>query len=58
MNPHGDIVTNIGAGAAIISPWWLPALREWSEVAGLCLPILGCTWLVIQIGYKLYKEKK
>lgn len=49
---------NAIAGAAIVSPWWLPGLQHWSEVAGLLLPIAGLIWLVIQIVGYLYKHKR
>lgn len=40
------------AGVAVISPWWLPYLEQFSQVAGLLLPIAGLIYLVIQIiGY-------
>jgi len=58
MQHHGDIITSVGAGAAVISPWWLPVLREWSEVAGYMLPFLGCAWLLMQMSYWLYKRYK
>lgn len=58
MNHPGDIVTNTGAVAAIASPWWLPALHQVSEVAGLALPILGVLWLCVQISVKIYQLRK
>ena len=48
-----DHATNAAAGAAVSSPVWLPSLREMSDTAGLLLPILGATWLVVQITLKL-----
>jgi hypothetical protein len=49
-----EILTDAGAVAAIASPWWLPALHSWSEVAAQILPIAGVTWLVVQIAVKLH----
>lgn len=46
--------TAIAVGAGL-TPVWLPTLREASEAAGLLLPILGCTWLIIQVIFKLMK---
>lgn len=46
-------LTDIVAAGALISPVWLPSLHEWSEMAGLLVPILGGLWLVIQIVVKL-----
>ena len=51
---NGEIVTDTGAVAAIASPWWLPALHNVSEVAALVLPIIGVTWLVVQIAVKIH----
>jgi hypothetical protein len=42
------ISSGIAAGAAI-SPWWLPALKAASEVAGMLLPVLGVVWLIVQM---------
>lgn len=51
---NGEAVTDTGALAALVSPVWLPALHTASEVAALVLPILGATWLAVQIAIKLY----
>lgn len=42
------ISSGIAAGAAI-SPWWLPALKAASDVAGMLLPIVGVIWLLVQM---------
>lgn len=47
-------MTDTGAVAAIVSPWWLPALHQWSEVFALLLPIAGVIWLSVQIGVKIH----
>lgn len=51
---NGEIVTDTGAVAAIASPWWLPALHDVSQVAAFLLPIVGVTWLVVQIAVKIH----
>lgn len=51
---QGEAITDTAAVAAIGSPWWLPALHSWSEIAAQLLPIAGVTWLVVQIGVKLH----
>jgi hypothetical protein len=53
----GEFVTNTGAVAAIVSPWWLPALHTVSDVAALALPIMGVVWLSVQIVVKIYQVK-
>lgn len=50
----GEVVTDTGAVAAIMSPWWLPAVHQVSDVAALALPILGAVWLVVQIAIKIH----
>lgn len=54
----GEIVTDTGAVAALTSPVWLPALHTASEFAALILPILGATWLLLQIVLKIYSHKR
>lgn len=44
-----------------MSPVWLPSLQQASDIAGLALPILGVTWLLVQIVghfWKVYKQWK
>lgn len=53
-----ELVTDITATVAIASPWWLPALKEASDIAGLMLPIFGIVWLIVQIGFKFYLSHK
>jgi hypothetical protein len=54
----GEAATDAAALIAAASPKWLPLLRETSEVAGLVLPILGCAWLIIQIGFKIHAARR
>jgi hypothetical protein len=53
-----DHFTSAGAGAAIASPLWLPAIQGLSEVCAVVLPILGVAWLLIQITDKLLRNRK
>lgn len=48
-----DTFTNAGAGAAVVSPLWLPTLHDISAGASWLLPVLGCGWLLMQIAFKL-----
>ena len=45
-----DKLTNTVAGAAAVSPWWLPSVADVSHAATIALPILGCLWLLIQMA--------
>jgi hypothetical protein len=60
MLPDGKFewITDTASVVAIASPWWLPLLKETSEVAAYILPILGAIWLATQIGWKWYRELK
>lgn len=51
-----NAVNNSIAGAAVASPIWLPSLQQVSEAAGLLLPIAGCVWFAIQIGFFLWSK--
>ncbi len=51
-----EIVTDTASVVAIATPWWLPWLRETSEVAAYVLPIMGVLWLSTQIGFKFYNQ--
>lgn len=51
-----DPATHAGAVAAITSPWWLPWVLGVSAGAAWLLPILGCLWLSVQIGFFLYNK--
>jgi hypothetical protein len=48
-----NVMTNAGAGAAVVSPWWLPALHDVSAFAAEIVPILGAAWLIVQIIAKV-----
>lgn len=51
-------VTTVVAAAAVGAPLWLPSIKQVSDVSGLLMPILGVTWLVIQIISKLHEMRK
>ena len=46
-------ITAAVSGAAIISPAF--NFKDTSETAALLLPILGCLWLLVQIGLKTWE---
>lgn len=58
MNGVTTKITDGIAGAALVSPWWLPFLQNASDIAGLLLPIAGLIWLVIQIVGYIIKDRK
>lgn len=53
-----DHLTTAGAGAAIVSPLWLPPLQVISDTASIILPILGVVWLVVQITVKVIEVRR
>lgn len=57
MTP-GEVVTDTGAVAAVLSPWWLPALHDVSQIAALLLPIAGVVWLAVQIVTKIIEANR
>lgn len=46
------------SAAMISSPLWLPSLKTVSDVAEIVAPILGCIYLSLQIGFKLWDRTK
>lgn len=60
MDTHtiANDVTNVAAGGAIVSPWWLPAIAGVSEFAAIILPILGAIWLAVQIWAKVTEVRR
>lgn len=46
------------AAGAITSPLWRQALQSVSEDAALLAPILGCLWLIVQIGAKIIETRR
>ena len=53
-----DNLTNAAAGAAVVSPFWLPWLQQVSEIASVALPILGAIWLIVQIAAKIIEVRR
>jgi hypothetical protein len=51
-------VGGVVAGAAITSPLWLQQIKPYSDVAAIFVPILGCIYLLMQIGFKLWDRTK
>lgn len=47
-------ITDVTATSALFAPWWWPDLHTWSSLAGEALPILGATWLILQILTRAY----
>jgi len=48
----------IVSAAMISSPLWLPSLKAVSDVAEVVAPILGCIYLSLQIGFKLWDRTR
>lgn len=42
----------------IATPLWLQELKSVSEVAAILVPILGCIYLSMQIGFKLWDRTR
>jgi len=42
----------------VVSPFWLPAVMQISEIASVTLPILGAVWLVVQIVAKVVEVRR
>lgn len=57
----GDKVNNTIAAGAITSPLWIEYLVTASAFFGHLLPVLGVTWLCLQMythWHKYYKSRK
>lgn len=52
-----DTVTTAGAGAMVVSPWWLPYLHMAHDGVAYALPFLGAAWILIQMYYKVRSER-
>jgi len=50
-----NAVVSIGM---ITSPWWVFYLKDVSAIAALFAPILGCIYLLMQIGFKLWDRSR
>lgn len=42
----------------ISSPLWLQYVKEVSDIAAVFVPILGCIYLSLQIGFKLWDRAR
>jgi hypothetical protein len=51
-------VGGVVAGAMISSPFWIQEVKPYSDVAALFAPILGCIYLSLQIGFKLWDRTR
>ena len=46
------------SAAMISSPFWLSSLKPFSDAAAVFAPILGCIYLSLQIGFKLWDRTR
>ena len=46
------------SAAMISSPLWLSSIKPVSDVAAAIAPILGCIYLSLQIGFKLWDRSR
>jgi hypothetical protein len=51
-------VGGVISAAAITSPLWIQEIKPYSDVAALFAPILGCIYLSLQIGFKLWDRTR
>ena len=49
--------TTVALGS-IFSPLWLPGLADISAAAAAIMPILGVTWIVVQIVAKIIELRR
>lgn len=53
-SPHGKMDAAVSTGM-ITMPLWLQYLEAVSQVAALLAPILGCTYVILQIWANKFK---
>jgi len=46
------------SAAMISSPLWIQQVKPYSDIAALFAPILGCIYLSMQIGFKLWDRTR
>lgn len=46
------------SAAMISSPLWLSYIKPFSDAAAVFAPILGCIYLSLQIGFKLWDRTR
>lgn len=51
-------IGGVVAGAMISSPLWVQQMKPYSEIAAVFAPILGCIYLSLQIGFKLWDRAR
>lgn len=51
-------VGGVISAAMISSPLWIQHLKPYSDAAALFAPILGCVYLSMQIGFKLWDRTR
>jgi hypothetical protein len=49
-----ETATTATAGAGVTSYLWLPSLTPWLQLLFL---VLSCSWIAIQIYFKLFKKE-
>lgn len=54
----GDKAGAVVSVGMISSPLWMQYLKVYSDVAALLAPILGCTYILLQIGFKLWDRRE
>ena len=68
-NNNGDLLSTLFVSSAektgavvsaamISSPLWLASIKPFSDVAAVFAPILGCIYLSLQIGFKLWDRTR
>jgi len=55
--PVSEKIGLVVATGMVSSPFWLQYLKVVSDIAALLAPILGCTYLLLQIGFKIRRMK-
>lgn len=61
--PGGTMIERVTDGVAVLAvlSWMNPSVYAWladfSQLAALLLPILGCAWLAVQITVRIVKGK-
>ena len=53
-----ETATDVVAGAAMTSPWWLPYLKAASEEASLLLPLAGLILVIINAIARILVTRK
>jgi hypothetical protein len=51
-------VGGLVSAAMISSPLWLQQIKPVSDIAAVFAPILGCIYLSLQIGFKLWDRTR